>query len=153
MFAACFVAITLSIGKNARRRNRPRKNTKFVVNTEPNKSPIAPMKPEEIAAMRITTDKESQKRNSVRTTCPWIRDGSRRRRTQSQQCEEETRSLLSRGERIIDMTNLTKRLLLNKLVNPPTQLRDAHRVTELSIQEQYNHVEEHEVCRALKSQK
>lgn len=35
---------------------------KFVVNTEPNKSPIAPMKPEEIAAMRITTDKESQKK-------------------------------------------------------------------------------------------
>lgn len=96
---------------------------------------------------------QPEKRKSVRATCPWIRDRSRKRRTQSQQSEEETQSLLSRGERIIDMTNLTKRLLLNKLINPPAQLRDAHRVTELSIQEQYNHVEEHEVCRAFKSQK
>lgn len=153
MLAACFVTITLSISENARRRNRSRKNTKLVFNTKPNNSPIAPMEPGKIAAMRIITDKDSQKRKSVRATCPWIRDRSRKRRTQSQQSEEETQSLLSRGERIIDMTNLTKRLLLNKLINPPAQLRDAHRVTELSIQEQYNHVEEHEVCRAFKSQK
>ena len=62
MLAACLVTTTLSMSEKASNKNKPRKNTKFVVSTKPNNSPIAPMKPGKIAAMRITTDKDSQKK-------------------------------------------------------------------------------------------
>ena len=70
MLAACFVTITLSISENARKRNRSRKNTKLVFNTKPNNSPIAPMEPGKIAAMRIITDKDSQKKEKRKGNLP-----------------------------------------------------------------------------------
>ena len=68
MLAACLATTTLNMSEKASNKNEPRKNTNFVVSTKPNNSPIAPKKPGKIAAMRITADKASQKRNIVRIT-------------------------------------------------------------------------------------